>query len=244
MRDAAVDLELVRDPLARVRSIREARSDDEEGKSLTAEELRALLDAAEEVVPQWYPLFATLAMTGMRFGEASALKWIDIDEHERMIVVRRAQWRQIVDTTKTGSRRRVPLPDDLMVTLRKHRKDLTERSVPGVEEGWVFPTEKGTLAYPGTLRKPLKAALDAANITRRFTVHGFRHTMNNLLRQSASAVVARSIVGHTTEAMTEHYSHVGAEERRQAVTRVLRRVVGPEVGLQVGPQAPECNTAG
>jgi hypothetical protein len=39
-------------------------------------------------------------------------------------------------------------------------------------------------------------------------VHGFRRTFNNLPRQVASGEVVRSMTGHVTERMTEHYSHV------------------------------------
>jgi hypothetical protein len=46
--------------------------------------------------------------------------------------------------------------------------------------------------------------------------------------------VVRAITGHVTAAMTEHYSHVGASEKRTAAERILRLVRGGQVGDQVG----------
>jgi hypothetical protein len=63
-------------------------------------------------------------------------------------------------------------------------------------------------------------------ITGRFTVHGFRRTFNNLARQVAGEIVTRSITGHVTQAMTEHYSHVGREEKLAAAGSVERLVFG------------------
>jgi hypothetical protein len=56
-------------------------------------------------------------------------------------------------------------------------------------------------------------------------VHGFRRTFNNLMRQvSEDKVVLRSMTGHATEEMTEHYSHVGLREKHAAVAELMRLV--------------------
>ncbi|UCF46394.1 MAG: hypothetical protein JSU89_04180, partial [Myxococcales bacterium] len=64
-------------------------------------------------------------------------------------------------------------------------------------------------------------------------VHG---SANNLLRQVASAEVTRAITGHSTSALTCHYSHVGVEEKNQAMPQVWKLVVGGDkiVGDRVG----------
>src|SRR5262245_9700651 len=72
------------------------------------------------------------------------------------------------------------------------------------------------------MRKPLLRALKMAEIKAPFTVHGLRRTFNNLARQVTSCEVVRSITGHVTNAMTEHYSHIAIAEKRAAVARVLR----------------------
>ena len=64
-------------------------------------------------------------------------------------------------------------------------------------------------------------ALAAAGIHEHVTIHGLRRTFNNLVRQVASGEVVRAMTGHVTERMTEHYSHVGANEKHDAVRRAL-----------------------
>jgi integrase len=74
--------------------------------------------------PAWFALTATLAMTGMRFGEATALKWSDLDVQGGEIIVRRAHWVGHVGTTKTDTVRRVPLVPDLRAILDERRRAL------------------------------------------------------------------------------------------------------------------------
>lgn len=47
----------------------------------------------------------------------------------------------------------------------------------------------------------------------RVTAHGLRRTFNNLARPRTGREVLKSITGHATDAMVEHYSLVGAQEK-------------------------------
>jgi hypothetical protein len=93
----------------------------------------------------------------------------------------------------------------------------------------------------------LDEACAAAGITRKVTPHGLRHTANDLLRRVASAEVTRAIVGHATEQMTHHYSHVDEGEKREAAARVLAVLHGgkgvpkgvPAVSEPTAPTAPK-----
>jgi hypothetical protein len=67
----------------------------------------------------------------------------------------------------------------------------------------------------------VQAALAAAGIAQRFSLHGFRRTFNSLLRQATTGEVVRSMTGQVTERMTEHYSHVATAEKHRAVLRAL-----------------------
>jgi hypothetical protein len=62
------------------------------------------------------------------------------------------------------------------------------------------------------LVKVLRRACAAIKTGRKVTPHGFRHTLNDLLRRDARAEVTRAIIGHSTERMTHHHSHVDEEE--------------------------------
>lgn len=236
LRDAVADLDLPRDPCGRVRTLREKRDEDDPNR-LTSEELRELLEVFRRDHAEWYPLVLTLALTGARFGEASALKWTDIDEKNGVIRIRRSHWRGTVDSTKTGSSRTVPLPDVLRDALRDQRRRLVVEQNPGLSEGWVFPSRAGTLLFGPSLRKPMRAACRTLGLDRRQTIHGLRRTFNNLVRQVATGEVVRSMTGHVTEAMTEHYSHVELEEKRRAVATVFRDLA-TESGRSGGRSGP------
>jgi integrase len=240
LRDAVDELQLPRDPTRRLVPLRDVRSG--EPKSLTAPELAKFLAAAQEHAPDWHTFFSLLAFTGLRFGEATALKWTDIDEEHGVIHVRRAQWKGAVDTPKTGKTRTVPLSEGVAALLAQHKeqqrkasmKRLKRQRVPNIEEamkqaeGWVFPSRGGTKLMHNTApRKPLATCVEKAKIEKAFTVHGFRHTFNNLLRQATQdAIVIQSMTGHSSGDMTQHYSHVGVEEKRKALGGVLRLVEG------------------
>lgn len=274
LRDAVDDLGLAKDPTRRVANLRTATlGNDEEvdgaegtSKSITAQQLAVLLETMQATSPEWYPFFYLLAFTGLRFGEASALKWGDLDKEAGKLWVRRAQWKGVVDTTKTASAKRgskrtgvrsVPLFAELVEVLEGHRvaqrkamvKRLRRERVPNVEVAaeaalgdWMFPAQRrkgNKLMHATAPAKPLRAAIAAAadELAKRglapiavesFTVHGFRHTFNNLVRQAATGegqgIVVRAMTGHATEEMTEHYSHVSVAEKAAVVGRVVQLV--------------------
>jgi integrase len=236
----------VRNPAERIQQIREPKRDEAHGNSLTAQELRAVLDAVRRHEPRWYPLFLTLAYTGARFGAVTALKWTDVDIPNRILRIRRSQWRQVVSNElKSGAWRKLPMPEELAEVLEAHRRWQVETQAPGLEQGWCFPTEAGTLLFQASLRKPLDRALAAAGVERHFTVHGFRHAFNNLARQVSQGEVVRALTGHVTEEMTEHYSHIGLDERRAAMHGVLRLVHGggDHCGDHSGPETENGQSA-
>jgi integrase len=230
LRDAQADLGLPRDPCARVRALPE---DPPVGNRLKPEDLQRVLAYLRANEPGWYPLFLTMALTGARFGEVSALQWDDIDEDAEVVWIRRSQWQGRVGTTKTGKVRDVPLPPPLQAVLKQHRRRLVRNQAPGLSEGLVFPSRVGTYRRNASLRKPLERALQAAGISDRFTLHGFRRTWNNLLRQVASGAITRSMIGHETEEMFLHYSHIERDEKHSAVERALALVDGPKVEEKV-----------
>jgi integrase len=219
------------DPTARIRTM--PNHDIEPRRlALSADELRRLLEGARQMDPEQYPLLLTLALTGARWGEATALKWSDIDETEGTLRVVRSHVRGRVGTTKTGKTRVYPLVPELIDVLREHRQRLLADQHPGLKEGWVFATtdregKEARLACPKAWARALPRWLRAAGITKHITPHSLRRTNVDLLRRAqVDAVVARSLVGHATEAMRDHYSTVASDEQHEAVNRVVKLVKG------------------
>jgi integrase len=170
----------------------------------------------------------------LRWGELSALRWDDVDEAQEVIRVSRGNYRgTAIDSTKTGTVKLVPLLPVVAEALRVHRRRMVAAQHPGLRAGWIFPNEAGNLHKGSPLRHVLDEACAAASVGRRVTPHGLRHTANDLLRRVASAEVTRAIVGHATEQMTHHYSHVDEIEKRAAAARVLDVLNGGK-GVETG----------
>jgi integrase len=232
--DAAAEFHLSHNPAARVKRLPVRKFTDEEPNLLSAEELGLVLAAFREYKPKHYPLALTLALTGLRYGEATALKWSDLNEEAGVIRVRRAQWKGVVDTTKTGTVRSVPLVPELAVVLREHRAATASSGLSALDSDWVFPAKDGGLLPKVWLRCALISVLDKVGIKKRVSTHGLRRTFNNLSRQVAGEIVTRSITGHVTSAMTEHYSHVGSQEKMAAAGSIVRMVMGPNEEEEIG----------
>lgn len=225
-----------------VRDVRDEERLEDEGRGLSLGELRRFLDAGptawtsksgEPTMP-WrraWALVATLAWTGMRFGEVSALEWHDVDLDAGTIRVRRAQWRgQVGGTKASASKRTIVIPEELAEVLREHRRAMVAEQQPGVSSALVFPSRRSGAEHVTNIyaRKAILRACKAARIELdgRPVVHMLRHTFNNLVRQNASELVRQSLVGHADEEIGARYSAVTAEEKRAAVASVVRMVRG------------------
>jgi integrase len=196
----------------------------EDTNSLSSEELCSVLEALKRQSHVIHAAAWTQALTGLRWGEVSALKWDDHDERVRVLRIRRAVCeRELRPLTKTGKARIVGVPDLLREVLRAHREQLVAAQHPGLASGLVFPSIKGTPLASSRMSDTLQDACKQAGIARRFTSHGFRRTLTDLLRNAqVDPVIAAGLTGHETERMRRHYSTVRSSEAVEAGERVVR----------------------
>src|SRR5262245_64387256 len=116
-------------------------------KAMDRDQLSAFLRKAAEVAPRDYPLFFLMARTGLRLGEAFGLHWQDIDFARREIHVERSVHQGEIGSTKSGRSRRVDMSAtlrDLLLELRRQRKEETLRRGWGDVPSWVFLSETAT----------------------------------------------------------------------------------------------------
>jgi len=224
-RDAKADLRLVHWACDRVGPPRPmAHYDEENPNALTADQLGRLFVSMREHEPTWFPLFATMAMTGMRFAEVSGLQWSDVDFKVGKIKVRRNVYRGMISTPKTASSRRsIPLVPELASILRAQR-DAVLSWQPTCE--WVFPSSVGKPHHSGALSEPLSRAAAIARIETRITPHGLRRTLNTLALQVAPAETIRTILGHVTMEMTTRYNEPDLDVRRDVLAKVTKKIPG------------------
>lgn len=184
------------------------------------------LDAVIEHIPEyWHDLACTLAYTGLRWGEVTALHWAEVDMERKLITVKWNNWKGNMGAPKSKrGYRTVPMVAPLPELLQARRSRMVAEQHPGLRSGLVFPTKQGTLHKGTPLHEVLKDACKAAGVTIRFTPHGLRRTWNNIARRIAGGLVVRAMIGHGSEAMTEHYSLVDESEKRMAAEAVVARL--------------------
>jgi integrase len=161
----------------------------------------------------WKGIVWLIITTGLRWGEASALHWEDIDRKTNEATIKYGNDRgRLVPVKTTSSYRTVPILPEVvrMFGLRKNR-------------GLVFPVTRGAR------KGELNAGYPLVNMMKRVckrvgvgyvTPHGLRRTFNNLGRRLTDRDVLKSMSGHATDVMVEHYSHVELEEKQAAARAV------------------------
>ena len=189
-----------------LRLVRSRAARQEDIKALDAEQEGAFLRAALEKDSHFYPLFLLLARTGMRLGEALALKWDDVDLVGREIrVVRARSIRGVIDTPKSGHGRSVDVSSRLADVLgevdRQSKAQALKAGAPRPE--WVFASAAGTPYDHANVAKAFKRATKAAGLPPYLHVHCLRHTYaSRLLADGASPAYVQEQLGHASIELT------------------------------------------
>lgn len=187
--------------------------------TLTVAQRVAFLQAADAQEAFYRPLYRFLMDTGLRPGEACALKWSDIDFSEGRISVTKAVTKNsdgqaVIGAPKTiRSSRTVPL-FGLADMLLAHQQWQYQHSLDA--SGHVFTNQNGDMIAPWTMnRRELQRVLDAAGVVGSFTLYNFRHTFATLhltARPATPLKVVSEWLGHSTIQQTANtYQHVSEE---------------------------------
>ncbi len=190
-------------------------------KVLTRDEYRVLIAATPE---RWQPLIALLPLTGLRIGEASALKWHDISDG-RVHVTKQYSGGKLKLHGKTASaRRHIDLPPSAFGWLAKQEEYRSPRHdlVFGAVEG-------GYLRYD-IVSDIFRDLRDTVGFD--IKPHDLRHTFGSwLLRSGADIVYVSKRLGHKTPAFTlKVYSHEIDERDERAPKRLDGWLNGDETG--------------
>jgi integrase len=180
-------------------------------KALSEPELAAVLG---EIPSRWMPLFACLADTGLRIGEACALRWQDLDLDAGRLSVRRNVYRGVVGPPKSAyGRRTIPLAPGLHERLRQHLAATDDGGEPD-PDALVFTSRAGTmLDSMNLLNKVMKPAAKRAGVPWA-GLHTLRHTFaSRCFRHGCNAKQVQLLLGHHSAAFTlETYVHLLPED--------------------------------
>ena len=230
---------------------------EEEPNALAPERVREFLACMREVYPQHHAMTFLGLATGLRPSSMRPLRRTgptpDVRWDEGVILVRRSHslGDEIMDTTKTKLRQRISVPSDVMEVLAEHVR--TQLTTPEqIVSDLLFPAPDGGLLGEHCLRKPFVKVGALIGLEMSFTPRGLRRTFNDLARTAkVEALVTKSISGHLTDRMREHYSTVHPVEQRESIGAVLRLVKGGAVtdgpatsGTHGGTQGPASGTSG
>jgi len=177
---------------------------------LTSDELTALLNAVSEHFPEHYTLFLLLARTGLRIGEALALRWCDIDFDKRFIKVERSYVRGRISKPKSGKSRRVDMSLQLTEVLKNHKQGFALKLADSEDDAqYVFTNQAGLLIDVSNWRRRVfKKALEKAEL-RTIRIHEMRHTYATLRISKGDNVadVSKQLGHHSVKFTWDVYYH-------------------------------------
>jgi integrase len=148
-------------------------------------EISALLNSVKE---RYAVLVALVAGTGLRIGEALAVRTEDFDPDRQVLHVRRSVWQRCEQAPKTPNAiRLVDIPEALAEVLRRYTEG---------KDGYLLTTRAGRLLGQ---RNSLKALYGAGN---RGRFHAFRRFRFSVLRRAGvSENLIKPCLGHSQNLM-------------------------------------------
>jgi integrase len=208
-------------------------------RELTTAELRTVCERASG---EMRLLFAVGVYTGLRLGDCATLKWNETDLERRII-------RRIPNKTA----RRNPKP--VLIPIHAVLAALLEEIPRKGRNAYVLPTWAAMyLRDTSAASKRIHDHFESCGIQthrdgtgkgtdKRAVVdvgfHSLRHTFVSLCREgNAPLAVVESIVGHSSPAMTRHYTHTGEEAAALAVNS-LPSVMGETPALPAADPVKE-----
>ena len=160
-------------------------------------------------------LFEALYSTGCRISEITALHWRDIDFANGSIIV-----------TGKGSKQRLCIlglrAKEAMQQLRRAAAGV----VPGGGDGDMpaFANIKGWRLSPREAERRMKKWLAAANLPQDLSPHKLRHSFaTHLLDAGADLRSVQEMLGHSSLATTQIYTHVSIERLKDEYAKAHPR---------------------
>lgn len=175
---------------------------------------RLLVGAAH--LGEWRTMILVGLRTGLRFGELIALRWEDVDLVAGKLNVRKSIVKGREGDPKGRKSREVPLGDDVLQALKKHRH------LRGLR---VFCDDDGKVLRTPKSRWELEKACKKAGL-RLVGWHSLRHSFaSHLVMRGVSIVTVQRLLGHVDIKTTMRYAHLSPEVSREAVRRLDGGVV-------------------
>jgi integrase len=218
----------------------------QEVRAPEASEVQRLLSAAGEEDVRFAGFLRILTATGMRRGEACALRWSDVDFENALVTVDEsvvaAAGGAVVKAPKTrASIRRLSVDPGTLALLRQlqaEQQGLAEACDRTVEESaFVFSFDPGgtTPPYPDVMSHTFDRVRRKAGVARDVHLHSLRHFQATAIDAVVSERQKQARLGWATVHMARHYTDAVGEEDRKAsdhIGRLLDSGHAPHLGQE------------
>ena len=209
---AAIRSQMLRiNPAAGVSLPRKSRN---EMRFLTPDEVQRLADAIPE---SHRTLIFTLAYSGIRQGEATALRRNRVNLLRRELIISESatdvHGRKVFGETKNRQARTIALPRFLTDMLARLLED-----VPADPSALVFTASTGgPIDWSNFRNRIWKPALVSAGLDQGLRIHDLRHTAASMLiAQGCHPKVVQEHLGHSSIVLTmDRYGHLYPEDRSE-----------------------------
>jgi integrase/recombinase XerC len=153
-----------------------------------------------------------LYSAGLRVSELTGLDWRDIDEELGLLMIR---------SGKGNKDRLVPIGEPALDALRTWRA-----AMPGERSGDhpVITNLRFSRLTPRAVQNIVARRLHAANINTPITPHGLRHSFaTHMLNAGADLRSIQEMLGHSSLATTQRYTHVSVRHLKEVYRRAHPR---------------------
>ena len=205
------------------RGVKVSGNSDREMLFLDAGQVSRLVDEAERVEKDSGALVLLLAFSGLRWGEAAALRRGRCDLLRSQIHIREAvsevKGQMHFGETKTGKNRTIVVPGFLRDRLAAH---MVTNPADGAE-AFVFADSKGgPLRNSNWRHRVWKPACEASGMPDGLRIHDLRHTAASLAVSAGANVKAvQRMLGHSTATQTlDRYAHLFTEDLEALADRL------------------------
>jgi integrase/recombinase XerC len=181
-------------------------------QTIDEESLNEMLDSLEQNTPAELQDRAVLELfygTGIRLTELIQLNTGDVDIARKQFKVK----------GKGNKERIVPVGDQALDALKAHLSTrsglLTEKSGSGDHQA-LFLTPGGRRAYPQAFRKMVKRHISHFTESEKKSPHTLRHSYaTHMMNRGADIRVIKELLGHSSLAATQVYTHTGIGRLKQ-----------------------------
>jgi integrase/recombinase XerC len=143
--------------------------------------------------------------TGIRLSELLTLKERDVDLRSRTIKV----------LGKRNKERVIPFAINLVSIIEEYR-NVRNREVKKEDHGLLLVTDKGEACYPMMIYRTVKDHLVKHSSAEKKSPHVLRHTYaTHLLNKGAEINAVKDLLGHTSLAATQVYTHNSMEKLKK-----------------------------